>query len=158
MLAPNGVYLKGLFNSTKALGDKAISSDATFEIKGFENISLLIKQFPSPTLSPQGEIEVPMPMGSARWQPQQLKINQQGQISLMETQGGHIAQFMENILAQGARFDATIYEGTPAQFSRKCEIVDSFIQLDNPDRDWENRAQIMMVTGTLFFHYFGAKT
>jgi hypothetical protein len=28
---------------------------------------------------------------------------------------------------------------------------------DNPDRDWENRSQVTMVSGTLNFHYFGEK-
>jgi hypothetical protein len=150
-----GAYLKSLYNATVALGDKAVSSDATFEIEGYEHLSLLIKQFPWPELSPAGEIEVPMPMGAARWQPQQLKINQQGQITLMETQAGHIQAFLEDNISNGARFHAKVYEGTPDNYTRVCHIRDCFIQLDNPDRDFENRAQIMLVSGTLFFHYFG---
>lgn len=153
----SGAYLKQLFNSTAALGDKVVSSDAYFEIEGFEHLGLLIKQFPWPELSPGGEIEVPMPSGAARWQPQQLKINQQGQITLMETQAGHVQKAMEDIIFQnGARFNATVYEGTQDDHTRKAQIRDCFIQLDNPDRDWENRSQIMQISGTLFFHYFGA--
>lgn len=149
-------YLKGIFNSTAALGDKVVSSDAFCEIEGFEQIGLLIKQFPWPELSPGGEIEVPMPNGSARWQPQQLRTHQQGPVTFMETQAGHVQAFMEQVIFNsGARFNAKIYEGTPEDYSRVCKIRDCFIQLDNPDRDWENRGQIMMIAGTLFFHYFG---
>lgn len=148
-------FLKSLYSSTRALGDKVVSSDAFFEIEGHEDLGLLIKQFPWPELSPGGEIEVPLPMGAAGWQPQQLKINQQGQITLMETRQGHIARFLEEIAAAGGRFNAKVYEGTPQAYSRRLRIVDAFIQLDNPDRDWENRAQIMLVSGTLFFHHFG---
>lgn len=150
-----GSYLKTLFNSTRALGDKSVSSDAMFEIKGYEGISLLIKQFPWPTLSPAGEIEVPMPLGSAKWQAQQLKVNQQGQVTFMETKDGAISDFLDALMAQGGTFDATVYEGTPDAHSRKCDIFECFLQLDNPDRDFENRAQITLVSGTLFFHYFG---
>lgn len=155
MSVSSGGYLKGLFNATAALGDKAVSSDAMFEIVGFENLSLLIKQFPWPELSPAGEIEVPMPLGSARWQPQQLKINQQGGITLMETVNGDIQAFLEQIVDKGCRFDAKVYEGSAANPLRVCKISDCFLQLDNPDRDWENRSQILLVSGTLFFHYFG---
>ena len=59
MTVSAGSTLKGVFNNTQALGDKIISSDATFEIEGAEDISLLIKQFPWPELSVGGEIEVP---------------------------------------------------------------------------------------------------
>lgn len=155
MALRDGAYLKGLFNATAALGDKVIASDAYFEIEGFEDIGLLIKQFPWPTLAATGEIEVPMPMGSTRWQPQQLKTAQQGQVTFMETQAGHIQAFMESVIATGGRFNAKVYEGTPEDYVRKCEIRDCFIQLDNPDRDFENRSQILLVSGSLFFHYFG---
>ena len=152
----SGAYLKGLHNATSALGDKVVASDAFFEIEGHEQLGLLIKQFPWPELSPAGEIEVPMPFGSARWQPQQLKVNQQGQITLLETQAGHVQTLMESLIFNtGARFNAKVYEGTPDDYTRVCKIRDCFIQLDNPDRDWESRGQILQITGTLFFHYFG---
>lgn len=154
----NGAYLRQTFETTKALGDKVVSSDAFFEIEGFEHIGLLCKQFPHPELSPGGEIEVPMPNGSAMWQPQQLKTHQQGQVTFMETQAGHIQLFMEQLnVLSGARFNAKVYEGTPDDYSRVIPIRHCFLQLDNPDRDWENRSQILQITGTLFFHYFGDK-
>lgn len=154
----SGTALKAVYAATSALGDKVVASDAMFEIEGFEDISLLIKQFPWPELSPAGEIEVPMPNGAARWQPQQLKINQQGQVTFLETQAGHVQRFMEQVIDNnGARFNAKVYEGTADDFTRVCSIRDCFIQMDNPDRDWENRSQILQVSGTLFFHYFGNK-
>lgn len=156
MTVSTGAALKSLFNSTTALGDKAVSSDATFEIKGAEDISLLIKQFPWPELTVGGEIEVPMPLGSMMYQPQQAKTAQQGQISFMETVDGHIAQFLERIVASGGKFNATVYEGTPDNYKRKCDIFQCFFQGDNPDRDWENRQQILLVSGSLFFHFFGS--
>ena len=157
MTVQTGGYLKGMFDAAKAMGDKAVSSDSIFEIKGSEELSLLIKQFPWPELSPAGEIEVAGPLGMASWQPQQIKVNQQGQITFMETTKGHIADFMEKIIASGGKFDAVVYEGSAENPARVCPIYDCFVQLDNPDRDWENRSQIVLVSGTLFFHYFGAK-
>lgn len=155
MTTSTPAYLKSLFNSTVALGDKAVSSDAFFEIIGHEDIGLLIKQFPWPEISPQGEIEVPMPMGSMTYQPQQLKTAQQGQVTMMETQQGHIATFLEDINTAGSYFDATVYEGTPDNYTRKCDLKRCFFVLDNPDRDFESRQQILLISGTLFFNYFG---
>lgn len=151
----NPAHLKGLYNATRATGDAAISSDAAMEIEGYENIWLLTKQFPWPELSPGGEIEVPGPMGMAMWQPQQLKVHQQGQITLRESVMGSVHDAMLDMIRNGGRFNARVYEGTPDRYYRAARIQDCFIQLDNPDRDWENRAQVLLLSGTIFFHYFG---
>ena len=148
-------FLLGSYNASRLLGDKAIVSDAVMVIEGFETLSLLIKQFPMPFLSTEGEIEVPTPLGAKMWQPQQLGVAKQGPISIMETVGGQAHKFCEEVAARGGKFEATMYEGTPERFHRACKIRDAFIQLDNPDRDWESRAQILLVSGTVFFHYFG---
>lgn len=155
MAISNPGYLKGFYDTTKALGAKVISSDFTFEIEGFESTYLLFKQAPHPELSPAGEIEVPTPLGATSWQPQQLKIAHQGQVSLMETVAGTIDNMLVNLISSGSIFNARIYEGTPQKFLRAKRIVDCFMVLDDPDRDWENRSQILIFTGTLFFHYFG---
>ncbi len=148
-------YLNTLFKTTVAMGDKAVSSDAFFEIEGHEDVGLLIKQFPWPELSPGGEIEIAMPLGSMMFQPQQIKTAQQGQVSIYETVNGHAQDLFENLIAQGAVFNAKVYEGTPENYSRVCKIVKCFMVLDNPDRDWENRSQALMISGTLFYHFFG---
>lgn len=151
----NGPYLKTLYKQATALGDKSVVSDAWFEVKGYEGLSMLIKQFPMPELSSAGEIEVPGPLGMANWQPQQIKVNQQGQMTFMETRKGAIRDFLEQLVAQGGTFDAVVYEGTPDEFSQKWELTNCFLQIDPTDRDWENRATVTMISGTLFYHYFG---
>nr|WP_319566310.1 hypothetical protein [uncultured Rhodoferax sp.] len=147
--------LRGMYNTARTMGDKSINSDATFVIEGHSELALLTKQFPWPTLSPGGEVAVPGPIGTEAWQAQQLKLNQQGQISFMETVQGRIQQFLEEVISTGAKFDATVYEGTPDRFHRACKLRDCFFQSDNTDRDWENRSAITLMNGTLFFHYFG---
>ena len=157
MTVSSANYLKGFYDATRNMGDKAIVSDASFEIEGFESMYLLTPQFPTPTLSSGGEIEVPTPLGGAAWQPQQLKIHQQGSVTLMETTAGHVSDLMLRLLTGGSqgRFNAKIYEGTPDKFYRAYRITDCFMQLENPDRNWEDRSQILKLTGTIFFHYFG---
>ena len=155
MAVSTGNYLKGFYTKTRAMGDKAINSDMAFEIEGFESHWLLAKQAPWAELSTAGEIEVPTPLGAALWQPQQAKVNQQGSITLMETVAGDIDDLLLNILTNQGLFNATIYEGVPTNYIRKKKYYDCFIQMDPIDRDWENRSQILIFTGTLFYHYFG---
>ena len=157
MTISTGAYLAASYGQVKAMGDKSVSSDAMFVITGFEHLRLLCKQFPWPILSSGGEIEIAMPMGGTAGQPQQLKTFQQGQVTFYETVRGDIEKFQEDITQLGSRFDAEVFEGTMEKHHRGVRIVNCWIQLDNPDRDWENRSQATTVSGTLFFHYFGDK-
>jgi hypothetical protein len=155
MTISNANYLKGFHDTTRALGAKVINSDFTFEIEGFEANYLLAKQAPWPELSSAGEIEVPTPLGAAMWEAQQIKTNQQGAITLMETVAGSIDNMLLGIITNGGKFNAKIYEGTPQKFLRAKRITDCFLVMDNADRDFENRSQILLISGTLFFHYYG---
>lgn len=148
-------YLKSLADSIQASGQKAISSDFTFEIEGFEQNYLLIKQFPWPAFSSAGEIEVAAPMGMALWQPQQGKVNLQGSVTLQETVAGAIDSMLIGLIARGGIFNAKIYHGTPTHYISYKPIYDAFFQIDNADTDFENRSQVLVFSGTLFFHYFG---
>ncbi|SFL23813.1 hypothetical protein SAMN05216302_10467 [Nitrosomonas aestuarii] len=155
MTISNPSYLKGFHDVSRAMGDKVISSDFTLEIDGFEQNYLLCKQAPWPELSSAGEIEVPMPLGAVAWQPQQAKTNLQGPISFYETVAGHIDNMLMNMIMAGGKFDATVYDGTPQRFLKAKRIKQCFMQIDSPDRDWENRAQVLLYAGTIFYHYYG---
>jgi hypothetical protein len=156
MTVNTGAYLAQSYAQAKALGDKAVSSDSMFVVDGFEHMRLLIKQFPWPILSSAGEIEVPGPNGSKSWQPQQLETAMQGQVTIYETVKGHTQAFIDALNASGGKFSgATVYEGSMEKYSRAVKIEDGFFNFDNPDRDWENRSQVLTISGTLFFHFFG---
>lgn len=148
-------YLKGLHDSTRAMGRKAINSDFTIEIEGYEGVYLLTKQCPWPTLTVGGEIEIPTPLGGTVWEAQQTKTAQQGSISFLETVAGDIEQLMVDLIKDGGYFNAKIYEGTPKKYIRYKRIEDCFIQLDPVDRDWENRSQVLTFAGSMFYHYYG---
>ena len=147
--------LKGIYNTIKATGRKAISSDATMMVHGLPDMVWHIKQFPWPILSSAGEIEQPMPLGSAGWTPQQTKTYMQGPIMLSETVEGRVQTFMEWLLNNGGEFNATAYEGVPDAHTWSYPMIGCMITLDQPDRDWENRAQLLNISGTMFYHYFG---
>jgi hypothetical protein len=160
MTVSNAAYLKAFHEKTMALGAKAISSDFTMQIIGYEDIYLLTKQCPWPTLTPQGEIEVSTPLGGKIFEAQQIATALQGQVAFYETVKGQIDQALIDLIVnsnQMARFDAIIYKGTPEHYLEARRIFDCFMQLDQPDLDWENRSQPLLISGTMFFHYFGDK-
>lgn len=155
MTVSTATYLKGFYDKTRALGAKSVNSDFTFEIEGYESSYLLAKQAPWPVLSSAGEIDIATPLGANMWQPQQLKVAQQGQVALHETVAGAVDSMLLDILTKGGIFNAKVYEGTPQKYVRYKRLEDCFLQLDSIDRDWENRSQVLIFQGTLFFHYFG---
>lgn len=159
MAVSTGAVLQRLHNQTLAGGLKLVNADFALEIEGFEGNWLLCKQAPWPELSSGGEIEVSGPLGLGQFQPQQAKTHQQGAITMMENEAGQIDDMLLALLTAGnnARFNAKVYQGTPENYTYYKPIYDCFMQLDNPDRDWENRSQILLFNGTMFFHYFGEK-
>ena len=100
MTTSTGAQLKGIYNTSRTMGDKAISSDAALEIAGFENMWMLTKQFPWPMLSVGNEIEVPGPMGMSTVQPGQVKTYLTGPITLFESKTGHVDNLLLNLLAK----------------------------------------------------------
>lgn len=155
MTVSNAAYLKTFHDVTVALGHKVISSDFTIEIEGFEQYYLLAKQCPWPILITGEAIEVPTVLGAAMWEPSQMKFNQQGAIAFQETLAGHIDKLFLDLITQGGEFNAKIYEGTPQHYLRYKKITKCTINAEPVDRDWENRTQPMMITGNMFYHYYG---
>lgn len=155
MTVSTEAYMAQMINETLALGDKTLSSDAHFVIDGFENLTVLAKQFPWPVLTPEGEIETPAPMGIKIGQPQQINAFQRSPIAFMETRAGHIEKMIREINEKGGRFNARIYEGTRENPLRTARIFNCWVQMEPIDRDIENRAQIVLWSGTLFYHYTG---
>jgi hypothetical protein len=124
---------------------------------GFEKMGLLTKQFPWPIMGVMGEVEIAGPAGMPMYEPQQSKTAFQGSITFEETVTGMVHEFTRDVIVTNGGIipAATIYEGTPDRFYRAIRIRDAFFLFDNVDRDWENRSQVTLVNGTIFFHYFG---
>lgn len=154
MAINNAAFLKSLHDTARSQGEKAISSDFSLEIAGFEYNWILTKQCPWAILSPGEGIEIPGPLGTMTGQPQQIKNYMQGPISFSETVAGSIDQMLVNLLASGGKFDAWVYEGTPQKFIRAKRYEQCWIVVDSPDRNWEDRTQVLTISGTLHFHYY----
>lgn len=150
--------LRENYGAVRALGSKAVSSDFVFHIPDYPNSYLMIDQAPHAMLASGGEIEVPGPLGTAHFEPQQAKVNQQGSISLVETVDGKVETMLLNMLTSGQqyRFDAYIISGgNPTNYRMRWKYRDCFFVPEVVQRDWSNRQELFKVNGTLFFHYFG---
>lgn len=156
MAIDSTTFLKGNFDAANALGAKAISSDFAMEIEGMESSLsyLLCKQAPWAITTHAGEIEVAGPNGMAYWQRQQIKTNQQGAVSFYETQDGAVQQALARIAQAKTPFTVKVYDGTPQYYKQALIYRGCFFNIDPVDRDWENRGQVMMITGTLFYNFF----
>ena len=155
MTVSNQQYLSDFYDASKALGKKIINSDFTFEIEGFEGLYLLGKQCPWPVTTVGGEIEIPTLLGNKLFEPQQVETAKQGQVSFLEPTAALIDQMLVDIITNGGVFNAKIYEGTPTKYLRYKSIRDCFMKIDDTDRDWENRSQPLLFSGTMFYHYYG---
>lgn len=146
------------FNLLQALGSKLQVNNAVMAPVGFEGMNLLIKQFPHPIISGGQEIESYGPGGLMYYEQAPIKTAFQGPISFYETEALTVQQFMIDLIGQGGYFDARIYEGTLQNNIRAYRITRAFISLDAPDRDMEARGQLLVMSGTITYNYFGPGT
>lgn len=157
MLPPPAI-LAQMHGAVRAIGNPARNSDFTFVIDGYDDIYVKATQAPWVVLTPGGEVEVPLVMGQIIYIPQIPKTAFQGQVTFGETEGGVIDKALMDMLTGGKggpHFNATVYNGYPTNATMSKRYIDCFIVCDPVDRSSENRSQALIITGTLFGHYYG---
>ncbi|WP_122558456.1 hypothetical protein [Pseudomonas viridiflava] len=142
--------------NTRDLGRKASTADAVLVIQGFEGMQLLCKQFPWPVGTVKDAMESYGPNGQVFFQPTNTKTAYEGPVAFYETQPGTIDKALIAMIESGAVFQATAYAGRPDDSPYSKEIVDAFLVMDTPDRDWESDTPLLCA-GTLKFHWFAQK-
>lgn len=148
-------YHQANMRQALSLGDNLISADATFVPQGFESARFVVKQFPDPKVSGGTEIEVAHAGGGSIYRQAPFDAKFTGGFMMYENVAGTAQRFVEDVMARGGYFDARIYEGTPERNYSSKLVVQCFVRLDPTDRDWENRQQVVMISGTIFGHYYG---
>lgn len=145
------------FLAAKTLGDKLFSSDAILVPELDENMFLLFKEFPMPVISTGEAAEAPMPHGAVSYETTQIKTYFQGQVSIADTTKKEVEKFLAKVMSNKGKFNAWLYEGTKQKYAKAYYLEDMSISLDAVGRDTEARQQLLYITGTTFFHYFGVK-
>ena len=146
--------LSRTFQNTNDIGPKAVQADACMVIEGYEDVMLLCKQFPWPVATSGGVVEYFAPLGQKMGQAQQVKTMQEGPIQIYETRANHAGEFLKNLIAQGGEFNATVYAGRPDDYTKKEDLKKCIMAMDTPDRDWESDTQVLILAGTMTFHWF----
>ena len=147
--------LSRTFQNTNDIGAKAIQADATFVPTGFEDMTLLFKQFPWPVATVGGVVEFFAPLGQKMGQPSQVKTMQEGPFQIYETRKNHAGEFLKQLIANGGQIDGTVYAGRPDDYTKKEDLKGCMFVCDTPDRDWENDMQVLILAGTMTFHWYG---
>lgn len=149
-----------MYQQTKALGEKSINSEYIMIPDDRPDIHLLTKQFPLPVVSPEDVIEVPMVGGLKSYTPQVAKFDQKGAIIFSEVASGIVREFLESVQAERTvanrpRFNATIYHGTPDNYTQKWRIIDAVLfGFDTIEANIENRGQLTEYSGQIAYMYF----
>ena len=147
------------YKAAQALGQKEAQCDAYFEIEGFENLKFLAKTFPRPILASAGVIESYTPNGVKVQQPQQLQVAQSHEVSFYATKGGAVEKALMQLNNNGGTFRATVHLGQVDSPYASYQLTDCFLAEISPlDQDVEGVGQHVMISGTLYYHYFGERT
>lgn len=147
------------YKTAQALGKKEAQCDAYFEIEGFENLRFLAKTFPRPVLASTGTIESYLPMGIKTQQPQQLQTAQSHEVSFYCTDNGAVEKALMELNNNGAIFQATVHLGQVDNPYASYPLENCFLAEISPlDQDTEGLGQHVMMSGTLYYHYFGERT
>lgn len=154
MTVSSMAVLSRTFQNTNDIGPKAVQADATLVIDGYEDMVLLFKQFPWPVATAGAVIEYFGPLGQKMGQSSQNKTMQEGPVSIYETRANHAGEFLKRLIADGGEFNGTVYAGRPDDYTRKEDLKKCMLIIDTPDRDWENDSQVLMLSGTMTFHWF----
>lgn len=149
-----------VYQKSKALGEIALNSEYTMVIDGKEDYTYLIKQFPVPQVTPEDVIEVPLIGGLKTATAQTPRFDFRGSIAFKENMDGAVRSLIEEMQASveignRPKFNATIYLGTQDNHKQKWRIIDAVLfGFDPLDTDSENRSQIAVLQGQIFYMYF----
>lgn len=146
------------YKTAQALGQKEAQCDAYFEIEGYENLKFLAKTFPRPVLASAGTLESYLPNGVKVQQPQQLQVAQTHEVSFYVTKGSQVEKALNALNNSGGIFQATVHLGQVDKPYASYPLTDCFIAEISPlDQDIEGVGQHVMMSGTLYYHYFGER-
>ena len=147
------------YKTAQALGNKEVQCDAYFEIEGFEELKFLAKTFPRPVLASAGVIESYLTGGIKTQSPQQLQVAQTHEVSFYVTRGGQVEKALNQLNNSGGIFQATVHLGQVDSPYASYPLTNCFLAEISPlDQDVEGVSQHVMMSGTLYYHYFGERT
>lgn len=150
------------YEAAKSLGAAALACNAVLIPKGFENLSLLIQNFPRPMVTNNDPADVDYAGGLAAHVQGVPKTSFEGSITVIETEQATLSKFAEAIVANGGclsecRVVFGTSDGTQNAGAISYTIHDvAFTFSDGGGEiDASSRSQILTVSGSIRYMYFG---
>lgn len=149
------------YETAKALGAPAIACNAVMIPTGHESMRLLIQNFPLPIATRNDSADVDYGGGLASHTPGVAKTNFEGSITVIETETAATNNFAQWVTDNGGEIsECTIIFGASdgtAKNAKAYKILDVAITFSDGggDVDSSSRSQILTVSGSTRFMYFG---
>lgn len=147
------------FDAMRADGEIAIASEFSLVIDDREDMTLYFKEFPVPIINPEDEIEVTLQGGQKTGTTAIARTHFKGSCSLIDNVYGKAIKFIsslskERTVDKRPTVDATIYHGTPENYTQKFRIKSvRFYGFDPFQADTENQTAVVL-NGQCSYEHF----
>jgi hypothetical protein len=148
--------LKADYEAMKQIGSPLLACQGMLVPRGYTDGRLLIKSMPYLIVTNHDPAEVDLGGGAQMGVAGIPKNHYQGQITMTETEAGHVSQFAEFVVASGGAIDCDFYVGRLGAFTRTYEMTDCKFRFDSPSIEASSRSQVLDVSGSVDYAYFGA--
>lgn len=159
MVQTNPVLLSQLrddYEAIQAMGSPILSCQGMLVPRGMEEVRFLIKSCPRPIVSNEDPAITQYAGGFSGITPSVPKTQYSGNITLVETEQGHVQMLAEYIVASGGAIDCDYYDGRADSFTRAYELLNCAIRFEPADFDTESRSQSMTISAPMDYNYFGS--
>lgn len=161
---PSLQALRKQYEAMKSLGAAMLACNAVLVPEGYNNLYLLIQNFQRPITSHHDPAEVDSARGLQLHVSGTRKTNFESSWTLIETEGGAIADFAEDmvnkhagILPMARVYDGYVGDGDNIKGLREYELIDCAITFSDGggEIDAASRSQILQVQASCRYNYFG---
>lgn len=161
---PSLKALRKRYETMKSLGAAMLACNAVLVPEGYDNLYLLIQNFQRPITSHHDAADVDAAGGLQLHVSGTRKTNFESQWTLIETEGGAIADFAEDmvnihngILPMARVYDGYVGDGDQIKGLREYELLDCAITFTDGggEIDGASRSQILQVQASCRYNYFG---
>ncbi len=153
-----------MYETAKSLGSAMLACNAVMIPKGYDELYLLIQNFPRPAVTHNDSADTDYALGFQSHTQGTPKTDFEGSITMIETVSGQFARFAEDLVNkhQGELetvmvYDGFVGDGSEIKGDRSYELLGvSFTFSDGGGEiDSSSRSQILQVQGNIRYHYFG---
>lgn len=144
------------YQVAKDAGAPMLACDGMLEPEGFESLRMLITGWSRPITTHNDDADINYAGGLQAAVPGVPKTHHTNSITFIETDSGIIQEFSEWLMERSGSINCWAYDGRPDRARRKYLLQDCTFTFENGgDIQSDSRSQIMTLTATMGYMYFG---